>query len=511
MLNKWFCFLINSVSSLLYRKEYKRFINIHDIEKVQKEKLFEIIKNNQNTEYGSRFKFDSIDSILKYQQTVPLTTYEDYSEYIEKIKLGDTNVLTKEKVLLLEPTSGSTSASKYIPYTKSLKKEFQKALKPWIYNLYNSHKKIKWGKSYWSITPVTKDNEYTSGGVSIGFEEDSEYFGFLEKKLFEKIFAVDGSVAKVKGIDEFYYKTSLQLLMTKNLTLISVWNPTFLLLLLEYMENNIDKLYGEILIKDKLRAKDVKKFVLDKDYKSVWSELKVISCWCDGNSAKYCNSIKKIFPKANIQPKGLLATEGVISFPFAGENGSRLSIHSHFYEFESIKDGKIYLSHQIKKGEDYSVIITTSGGLYRYRLNDVIEVTDILGMFPLIKFKGKKDKVSDMFGEKLNEDFIKNIIEENNISSDFYMFAPEVDRYVLYIRSECISKDIDDMLRENFHYDYCRKLGQLKEIKIFKLTGNPEQEYIDGCVKKGQRIGDIKSTALSLHSGWDKIFKGEYI
>ena len=511
MASKWFCFFINSISSLIYKREYKRFINTSDVERVQREKLLQIIENNKNTKYGRRFKFNSIDNVLKYQQTVPLTTYEDYSEYIEKIKDGEMNILTKENVLLLEPTSGSTSASKYIPYTDSLKREFQKALKPWIYNLYNSHRDIKWGKSYWSITPVTKDNEYTDGGISIGFEEDSEYFGFLEKKLFEKIFAVDGSVAKVKNIDEFYYKTCLQLLMTKNLTLISVWNPTFLLLILEYIEKNIDKLYDEILTHDKERAKKIKKLVLNKDYEKIWSELKVISCWCDGNADKYSKNIKNIFPKVQIQPKGLLATEGVISFPFSGENGGRLSVHSHFYEFESITDGAIYLSHEIKKGEDYSVIITTSGGLYRYRLNDIVEVTDIVGVFPLLKFKGKKDKVSDMFGEKLNEDYLKNIIEKNRIDSDFYMFAPEIDRYVLYIKTDNIPESIDDVLKENFHYDYCRELGQLKELRIFKLTGNPEQEYIDGCVKQGQRIGDIKSTALSLHSGWDKIFKGEYI
>ena len=91
------------------------------------------------------------------------------------------------------------------------------------------------------------------------------------------------------------------------------------------------------------------------------------------------------------------------------------------------------------------------------------------------------------------------------------MFAPRVDRYVLYIKSDIMPKNIDEKLRENFHYDYCRKLGQLKELKIFKLTGNPKQEYINGCVEQGQRIGDIKSTALSLKDGWDEIFKGEYI
>lgn len=511
MKSNWFCFLINSASSLLYRQEYLKFIKTDNIEKVQREKLLDIIKRNKDTEYGKKFNFDSIDSTLKYQQTAPLTVYEDYREYIEKIKEGEEFVLTKEKVLLLEPTSGSTSASKYIPYTESLKKEFQKALKPWIYNLYNSYKGIKWGKSYWSITPVTKENEYTEGGIAIGFEEDSEYFGVLEKKLFEQIFAVDETVKRVECMDEFYYKTSLQLLLTKNLTLISVWNPTFLLLIIEYIEENIDKLYSDISKKDSYRAYEIKDFVSRKEYHKIWSELRVISCWCDGNSEKYARSVENLFKQVEIQPKGLLATEGVISFPFKGENGARLAVYSHFYEFQSVEDGKIYLTHEIKKGKQYSVIITTSGGLYRYKLNDIIEVSDILGVFPLIKFKGKENKVSDMFGEKLSEEFIKQVTEEESKYADFLMLAPETDRYVLYIKSDALPIDMDLKLRENFHYDYCRKLGQLKELKIFKLRGNPKEDYINGCVEKGQRMGDIKPTVLSLCSGWDRIFKGEYI
>lgn len=144
--NKWFSFSINSISSLLYKKEYKRFVSVDSIERIQREKLFQIIKDNKKTDYGKKFDFNSIDSVSAYQREVPLTIYEDYVDYIEKIKDGKENVLTRGRVLLLEPTSGSTSASKYIPYTESLKKEFQKALKPWIYDLYNSYKDIKWGE-----------------------------------------------------------------------------------------------------------------------------------------------------------------------------------------------------------------------------------------------------------------------------------------------------------------------------------------------------------------------------
>ncbi|OPZ85116.1 MAG: GH3 auxin-responsive promoter [Firmicutes bacterium ADurb.Bin419] len=91
------------------------------------------------------------------------------------------------------------------------------------------------------------------------------------------------------------------------------------------------------------------------------------------------------------------------------------------------------------------------------------------------------------------------------------MVAPETDRYVLYIKSDRVPEDIDTFFRTNFHYDYCRKLGQLKKLKIFRLTGNPEKEYLDECVKRGQRLGDIKPSVLQLKGGWDKAFKGEYL
>jgi len=71
-------------------------------------------------------------------------------------------------------------------------------------------------------------------------------------------------------------------------------------------------------------------------------------------------------------------------------------------------------------------------------------------------------------------------------------------------------KDLEKKLRENFHYDYCRKLGQLKEIKLFILSGNPEREYIEACQNKNQKLGNIKMTALSKESGWENIFNGYF-
>ena len=92
------------------------------------------------------------------------------------------------------------------------------------------------------------------------------------------------------------------------------------------------------------------------------------------------------------------------------------------------------------------------------------------------------------------------------------MFAPSKNHYILFIKTDgkINIKDLESKLRKNFHYDYCRKLRQLKEIKIFILTGNPEREYIETCQNKNQKLGNIKMTALSKESGWENIFNGYF-
>ena len=88
---------------------------------------------------------------------------------------------------MLEPTSGSTAATKYIPYTAGLKAEFQRAIAPWIVDVYRHYPRLLRGQAYWSVTPVMHDNQYTPGGMPIGFEDDSEYFGPLQRYLIQSL------------------------------------------------------------------------------------------------------------------------------------------------------------------------------------------------------------------------------------------------------------------------------------------------------------------------------------
>jgi len=496
----------------------------------QSQLLKNYLSRNRDTVFGQTHDFASLD-----YSRLPFSTYDDYLEYIERIANGEQNVLTAEPVHLFELSSGSTAASKMIPYTRSLKREFQCGLSAWITDLFTNHPGLKAGPAYWSISPLTEGRRQTRAGIPIGFEEDSAYLGPLGA-LIESALAVPNLVKNIRDVTAFRYITLLFLLRCKDLRLISVWNPTFLTLLLAPLPEWWDSLLNDIaratvtspapveepllhsfsqkLKPDSYRAQALSKIKPD-DYASIWPKLQFISCWADGASGPYARELQTKFPNVSLQPKGLLATEAFVSFPLIGQTGGALAITSHYFEFLA-DSGDSLLAHQLEKGKTYSVIATTGGGLYRYQLNDLVEVTGFYEQVPCLKFIGRADRVSDHFGEKLNEQFVANALErlfaKHNLSPSFFMLAPEDEkgfRYVLYIEShDCedgLARDFDDALRDNFHYDYCRKLGQLEAAQIVRVTRGAET-YLRACQSRGQKLGDIKPALLQKSTGWNKWF-----
>lgn len=497
--------ILNGICGLLYRQEYRRFTSPCDIKKIQTEYLLKLLKKNSETVYGRKYGFGSIQNYEDFAKKVPFSVYEDYEPYIQAMADGEQGVLTKEDVLLFELTSGSSGSKKMIPYTKTLKQEFQRGIKPWLYDIYAGVADVKQGKSYWSITPVTAGKSYTSAGIPVGFEEDAEYFGFVTQGIMRRLFAVDGSVKFVEDMQDFYQKTTLQLLHCRELTLISVWNPTFLTLLCDFIHDHRDSLAKEM-------PKDARKAFLEaaaqRRFDRIFPMLKIISCWADGSASSYIGKVREYFPGVYIQPKGLLATECFMSFPLVGEEGARLSIRSHFFEFRRLTDGEIVTADRLTVGE-YELIVTTGGGFYRYRIGDIVQVLAVYpDAPPRIRFLRRMGICSDLFGEKLTEDFVRGVCERLGIANLFCLLAPEGNRYCLYTAAEHItSKSLDDALRESYHYNYCRQLGQLEEARVITVTGNPEEKYMEKLVAEGMRAGDIKPAYLSSKSGWREYFE----
>lgn len=522
------------------------------LRRTQHDKLFEYIHQNADTAYGRRYSFSKIKSISEYQKEVPLTTYDDYIEDIDKIGRGELNVLTKSPVRMLELSSGSTAASKLIPYTNQLHAEFQSGISPWIFNLFQNYPGLKKGSAYWSISPLTDGEKHTPAGIPIGFEEDSEYLGRFGKILVDSILAVPNQVKHLREIENFQYITLLFLLGDPTLKIISIWNPTFLNLLLAPLPGWWDQLIQDIkngsitppkpknntthhlltasLKPNPSRAKQLSP-IEPNDYVRIWPKLELISCWADGPAASHAEDLKALFPGVIFQGKGLIATEAFLSFPVADESGAALAIHSHFYEFLpvdrnsfQVNKDKPQLAHELEIEKRYSVVITTGGGFYRYLLQDIIEVVGFYHEIPLIRFIGKTDRISDWFGEKLNEGFVSSVLEslfeENSLTPIFSMLAPNSDeefRYTLYLELPKdqphefnqieLAQALDQKLQQNFHYSYCRKLGQISQADLYIISQQGKQAYLTARQNQGQKLGNIKNTRLETTSHWTKVFR----
>ncbi len=496
--------MLNQLCRMLYRREYRKFTAPCNVAQVQLQYLQGLLRRNADTVYGRKYGFAQIQSYADFAVKVPLTTYEDYEPYIADMAAGKEHVLTAEKIRLFELTSGSSGGKKLIPYTDSLKAEFQRGIRPWLCDIYTNIEGVCDGKSYWSITPVTAGKSFTEAGIPLGFEEDAEYFGKIEQHIMRMIFAVDSSVKFPESMRDFYLSTARQLLSCGELTLISVWNPTFLTILCDFIRDNAEELAG-ILPETKRTA-----FLADartERFDLVFPDLKIISCWADGSAADHVQEVRRRFPGVRIQPKGLLATECFISFPLCGEEGSRLSIPSHFFEFRSLADGKITTADGLEKGE-YEVIVTTGGGFYRYCIGDVIEVLETYPDHPpRIRFLRRKGVFSDLFGEKLSEEFVRSVLASLGIAGHFCLLAPEGNRYRLYTTAGNITADaLDAALSESYHYAYCRSLGQLAQAELVPVSGDPAKAYLRRHTAEGMRLGDIKPAVLSRRSGWDAWF-----
>ncbi len=496
--------LLNGLCRLLYKGEYERFISPCNIGRVQAEYLTALLKKNADTVYGRKYGFGKIRCYKDFAKRVPLTKYEDYEPYIKAMANGAENVLTSERVLLFELTSGSSGGKKLIPYTPSLKREFQRGIKPWLCDIYTKLPEVRSGKSYWSITPVTEGKSRTKSGIPIGFEEDAEYFGFIEQGIMRRIFAVDGSVKFPENTDRFYFETARQMLNCGSLTLISVWNPTFLTILCGHIRDNAKELAKTL---PEERRGGFIRAVSENRFERVFPRLRIISCWADGSAADHIMELRERFRGVYIQPKGLLATECFVSFPLVGEEGSRLSVYSHFFEFRRLSDGKIVTAGRLRCGE-YEIIVTTDGGFYRYCIGDIIEVLETYpDRPPRIRFLRRGGVSSDLFGEKLTEEFVRGTLIKLRINGSFCLLAPYGKRYRLYTTAENITSEaLDAALREGFHYDYCRRLGQLDRAEVVQITGAPNKNYIEKLTADGMRIGDIKPAVLSARGGWENYF-----
>lgn len=478
---------------------------LHDPCTAQTKWLSQHLGRNAETRFGRLHHLNSAASYAEFAARVPLMSYEQAEPFIERIKSGEPNVLTAGPVTHLIPTSGSSGSRKLIPFTRELQQDFDRAIAPWICDLARQQPGMIVGPAYWSISPPVS-TEVENSQVPVGFADDAEYLGGMKSWLVNASLVGPERLAENESVTTYQFKTLRSLLRARDLRLISIWHPSFLLLLLDALPRHWDALLEDLPDATRLRE------IGPHHPRELWPQLRVISCWGDAHAELSLRELKSRFPEVLIQPKGLLATEAFVTIPFAHRHP--LAVRSHFFEFLD-ETGRMRLVDELRESETYEVVVTTSGGLWRYRLGDLVLVTGWVGKTPSLRFLGRKEFVSDLCGEKLSEHFVADVIREV-INGEcppprFAMLAPAdgpPTHYCLYWDGDldqALPTRIDRLLRQNPQYDLCRRLGQLEQVQVCPIR-NGYDSFVRHQMKNRSRLGEIKPCALSRERGWRSRF-----
>jgi len=536
----WLPRLANELWAFSNLERHRRFVRALDRPgKVQENVLRSILRRNASCELGRRHGFATIDSVAAFQSRVPLTSYGDLAADIERIHSGEEGVRTSARVERLIPSSGSTSARKLLPCTRSLLAEFQRAIGPWIVDLL-ARADLRKGRAYWSISPAIEPEH--DGRIPIGFADDGEYLGRWTRFLVEHALAVPSGVERIQEIEAFRYTVLLHLLRARDLALVSVWHPSYFTLLLQALTHHWERLVQDVrrgsyrppaevpaLVSKAMvrglrplpRRADELDALGPRAIVELWPELQLVSCWGDGPARGALEELRALLPGVEIQPKGLVATEAFVSLPFRGAHP--LAVRSHFFEFVDA-EGRALLVEDLRAGGEYTVVVTTGGGLARYLLGDRVRVTGFVGRTPSLTFLGKDDGVVDQCGEKLSDGFVagrlQGLFTAQGVQVPFAMVAPSrlgtKPAYVLYVESARelpprLASDLEALLEENPHYRWCITLGQLAPLRVFRIRGGAHAAYCERLRTLGRKLGDVKPVSLSALPDWEQWFHGVWV
>lgn len=512
--------------------------------------LRDILTISKDTVYGKEHHFDVIlsatnadDLFRLYRQFVPVNdNFETLRPYVERHKSGEENILFPGKPDMYATTSGTTSQPKWVPMThKYLKDVYGKMSHVWTWNFIHHRSRIFSGKLF---TTVGKELE--------GYAPDGTIYGSVSgvlvrdiPTLIKKHYTAPASVMSIEDYAARNYTLMRLALQHRDVTLWATANPSTILELLRVLDENTEELIDDIAngtlswnydismhIREELnayispkpdRAKELRE-ILSKygklDPKHFWPWLQYMSTWKCGNTKIYMEKYldRFDFNKTFYQELGYIATECRFGFSLDDTNESVLFPHFHYYEFveesELDKPHKRYLQiHELEQGKRYCAYVTTYSGMYRYNMNDLVEVGGSFYNTPTVHMISKVNGIVSMTGEKLYEpqfiDAVHKAEDEMGIKTKFFVGFADISesRYHFYYEfvNESVDQEtadkfnslVDQKLQEiNTEYESKRASFRLKEPHAHILLSNAYSRFKAACLRDGFRDGQFKFNLL---------------
>ncbi|MDX9731706.1 MAG: GH3 auxin-responsive promoter family protein, partial [Bdellovibrionales bacterium] len=423
--------LQTAYAATLIQPRHKFLQRLKAPEKASELRLRDIVNRNTECEFGRRHGFDQIRSIADFQSRVPIRSFDEYSPLIDRAARGYQKVLTAEDIRYFERTYGSFSSPKLIPYTSSLLGEIESVTAAWLGDLIFRNPALIGTKTYWASSPpsLMQQAPVTAGGIPIGATDLLGYFNQTRRE-FLKTFLIRPSIS-TSDVRAWRIETAAALLETKNLGFVSVWSPSFLFPILETIARSWEDVIPLVRNRerrielDRLRdavnpLENPRSFITH-----AWPKLQIVSAWADGPSSDLANRLEALIPShTELESKGLSAVEGMVTVPFSGSNDPVIAVGGHFLEFLDLNRPKAaaLLPHELKVGGLYSPVLTTSGGLYRYHLRDVLYCSGRNHLTPTMTYRGRLDKSSSLVGEHLEA---AQVVRSLEIASNMVGFRPD--------------------------------------------------------------------------------------
>lgn len=476
--------LVNQLFKLSQRSGHRAFVKALANPREAQEKYWLNHQSSwRDSELGKNLGLANIRNLEDLRQW-PVTDHTSY-----------TNLDLFPETVRVEPTSGSTSKRKLIPYTKNFLQELDSAIAPWVFDLYEKYPHIANGKQYWSLSWLPTEQRSMREGNS-----DADFLPWWKNIFAQGLLAAPQNLNMLPTLEEHKWETSLALAGCAELSLISVWSPTFLLSLMDSISDLRSELARALPKTSCLQGWNG---IWTPDFaQHLWPKLALISAWDAAYSAVWAEKIKTHFPHVAFQGKGLWSTEGVVTIPF--QEQYPLALNSHFYQFECLSSARTLFAWELEVGMRVKPLLTCGNGFTKYRLEDILVVDRFLQRTPCLVFQGR-DRHVDLVGEKLDQALILELFQELRLKgySPVSLFGKQQPRahYQLLVEGEtsdtaAIALHTENFLRQSHHYQLARELGQLSSVEVCSAKDG-RAEYVERMKARGLLEGDIKIEPLT--------------
>ncbi|MBN2717251.1 MAG: GH3 auxin-responsive promoter family protein [Deltaproteobacteria bacterium] len=525
-----------------------------NVKQAQQNTLRGIIEYATNTAYGKSHGFGSIKSTRDFTSAVPVNDWEAHRPWVERHEKGEPNVLFPGKPMFYATTSGTTSAPKRIPISRKYHDECYNGLSNiWLHSMFQQSPGFMDG---YDISMVGKAIEgYTDDGTSFG-----SFSGHMNAYMPDFIKRFRVIPFEIHDIDDYpsKYYALLRVALAHPIRWIVAANPSTLLELHRSAMTSIEEIVRDIhdgtlksslLISPQIRqrieirlkpspkrARQLEALLAmhgdNLRPKHYWPTLQMINTWKSGNAALYLAQTKNFYPPHTvIREFGYLATEARAGIVL--DNNQETSIlAAHLLYFEFIERSDLYNSqptvlgaHELEKGGEYAILITTPSGLYRYNINDILRVEDFYGTFPMVRFVQKGSGVTSLTGEKLYEsqylDAFAEAAASLRLQTVFHAAFADLEESMYHcfvelaaaeninaVPTDELASRLDKTLQtKNPEYAAKRKSNRLRPLKIHLLRTNAFTEYKLHQLSQGQREGQFKLTHLQQNNDQLKLFQ----